>query len=60
MANLPLRKAEARYALGFYYARGTGVVANEREAVKWYKLAAKAGNAMAMNNIGLIYYSLVC
>lgn len=33
--------AEARFHLGMMYARGDGVAQDNKEAVKWYRLAAE-------------------
>jgi TPR repeat protein len=38
------------------YAKGQGVVQDDVEAVKWYKLAAAQENAAAQYNLGLMYY----
>jgi TPR repeat protein len=37
------------------YANGQGVSQDDKTAVKWYKLAAKQGNAGAQLNLGLMY-----
>jgi FOG: TPR repeat, SEL1 subfamily len=37
----------AQYGLGFCYANGLGVNKDNEEAVKWYRLAADQGFAMA-------------
>ncbi|MCH8347872.1 MAG: sel1 repeat family protein, partial [Proteobacteria bacterium] len=37
------------------YNRGQGVPQNFKEAVKWYTLAAKQGDAVAQNNLGAVY-----
>jgi len=37
------------------YAFGQGVPQDDKEAVKWYKLAAKQGNLRAQNNLGFMY-----
>ena len=41
--------------LGNMYQAGYGVDVDIKEAVKWYKLAAKNGNEYAMLTLGLIY-----
>ena len=41
--------------IGWMYANGYGVPENDREAVKWYRLAAEQGNANAQNNLGTMY-----
>nr|AOG62267.1 SEL-1-like domain containing protein [uncultured organism] len=40
----------AQYNLGVMYANGYGVPENDREAVKWYRLAAEQGLAAAQYN----------
>ena len=40
---------------GTRYAKGQGVLQDYAEAVKWYRLAAAQGNAMAQANLGLRY-----
>ena len=40
---------------GTMYAKGQGVLQDYAEAVKWYRLAAAQGNAMAQANLGLRY-----
>ena len=42
---------DAAYQLGEMYMNGTGVAANRDEAVKWYKIAAKAGNKAAKRKL---------
>ena len=37
------------------YINGLGVFLNYKEAVKWFKLAAKQGSSEAINNMGLLY-----
>ena len=37
------------------YAKGQGVPQDYAEAVKWYRLAAEQGFAMAQDNLGLMY-----
>ena len=37
------------------YNNGLGVIQNDAEALKWYKLAAAQGSAIAQFNIGLMY-----
>ena len=36
-------------------ANGEGVPEDDREAVKWYRKAAEQGDALAQNNLGLMY-----
>ena len=47
--------AEAQYRLGLKYAKGEGVKRNEKEAMKWFQMAADQGNAKGQRSIGLIY-----
>lgn len=54
----PLAKAGhvgAQVGLGLMYTTGKGVVENDTEAAKWYRLAAEQGNALAQYNLGTIY-----
>ena len=37
------------------YANGEGVVEDDAEAVRWYRLAADQGVAIAQHNLGLMY-----
>ena len=45
----------AQVGLGLMYATGKGVVEDDVEAEKWYRLAAEQGNALAQYNLGTIY-----
>lgn len=45
----------AQYDLGLLYDKGQGVPQNDREALKWYTLAAKQGEPRAQYNLGLMY-----
>jgi TPR repeat protein len=48
-----LGSTKAQHLLGVYYATGdSGYPKNEQEAVKWYKLAAEAGDSDAQHNLG--------
>ena len=42
-------------ALGDMYRKGKLVPQNHVEAVKWYRLAAKQGDALAQFNLGAMY-----
>ena len=44
----------AQYKLGQAYEKGLGVPQDPIEAVKWYRLAAKQGDADAQNSLGLL------
>jgi hypothetical protein len=46
--------AEAQLQLGMRYAEGDGVVQNDKEAAKWFALAAKQGLAEAQYHYGLV------
>lgn len=47
--------AGAQFNLGVAYENGRGVAKDEREAVRWYRLAAQQGDADAQNNLGGMY-----
>ena len=44
--------ADAQFGLGLMYDMGKGVSEDDKEAVKWYKLAAEQGNADAQERYG--------
>ena len=46
--------AEAQLRLGLLYAEGDGVIKNDKEAAKWFALAAKQGLAEAQYHYGLV------
>ena len=48
--------AAAQNSLGVMYDRGRGVPRDDREAVRWYRLAADQGFAAAQFNLGNMYY----
>ena len=55
-----IRKAEqgdvdAQFHVGFMYNVGEGVPQDQKEAAKWYRLAAKQNDAWAQNNLGVLY-----
>jgi TPR repeat protein len=51
-------QAEEWFQKGYSFAYGTGGVAkDEREAVKWYRLAADQGHVRAQFYLGVCYYS---
>ena len=55
---LPLAEeghAKAQNSVGFMHARGLGVPADHREAIKWYTKSAKQDFPLAAYNLGLIY-----
>ena len=45
----------AQTNLGNSYREGEGVPQDYKEAMKWYRLAAKQGRALAQNNLGIMY-----
>ena len=47
--------ASAQYNLGVMYANGEGVLKDEAEAVRWYRLAADQGLAISQLNLGVMY-----
>ena len=48
--------ATAQYNLGFMYDEGEGVPEDDKQAVKWYRLAAEQGHhAKAQYNLGVMY-----
>ena len=38
-----------------YVRKGKGVLQDDAEAVKWYRLSAEQGNAYAQYNLGVMY-----
>ena len=42
--------ADAQFNLGFAYATGEGVPQDDAEAVRWFRLAAEQGNALAQES----------
>jgi uncharacterized protein len=47
--------ASAQFVIGDMYANGRGVPEDDKQAVKWYRLAAEQGHAKAQSNLGLMY-----
>ena len=47
--------AVAQYNLGVMYAEGRGVPLDDREAVRWYRLAAEQGDVVAQVNLAVMY-----
>ena len=47
--------AAAQYNLGVSYEEGEGVAKDDKEAVKWYRLAAGQGDGYAQYNIEVLY-----
>ncbi len=47
--------SDAEVNLGYMYARGQGVAADQREALRLYRLSAAQGNAEGMNALGYKY-----
>ena len=54
-AALEYQYALAQKNLGRCYEEGSGVVKDEREAFRWYRLAAEQGNAEAQVDLGNCY-----
>ena len=48
--------ARAQVELGAMYSEGEGVPEDDKEAVKWFRLAAEQGLADAQFGLGLMYY----
>jgi uncharacterized protein len=46
----------AQYSLGVCYQQGAGVAKNEREAVRFFRLAAEQGDADAQYGLGMCYH----
>jgi hypothetical protein len=49
------RDPDAQYALAVMLERGMGTVKNQREALNWYRRAAKTGHSRALLNLGFAY-----
>ena len=47
--------ANAQFELGWMYDEGDGVFLDDREAAKWYRLAAEQGHVDAQFNLGVMY-----
>jgi TPR repeat protein len=47
--------AAAQNSLGYAYAHGQGVPADDQQAIAWYRKAADQGSATAQNNLGIMY-----
>lgn len=47
--------ADAQIYLGVRYASGQGVLKDDKEAVKWFRLAADQGHADSQTNLGVMY-----
>jgi uncharacterized protein len=48
-------EAWAQHELGYMYDNGYGVPKDDKQAVKWYRLAAEQGYAIAQYNLGNAY-----
>lgn len=48
-------QAEAQCIAGLMYEKGRGVLQDDREAVRWHRLAAEQGNAWAQASLGFMY-----
>ena len=51
--------ALAQYNLGLRYAKGEGVIKDNKEAVKWYRKAAYQGYALSQYHLGHAYATAV-
>jgi TPR repeat protein len=49
--------ASVQYNLGLMYDNGEGVIEDDKEAVKWFRLAAEQGYANAQFNLGNMYFN---
>ena len=47
--------ADAQFALGVVYLDGHGVLQNNAEAMRWYRLAAEQGFGNAQFALGVVY-----
>ena len=47
---------DAQSILGLMYANGEGVLKDDTEAVRWYRLAADQGVALTQYNLGHMYF----
>jgi TPR repeat protein len=47
----------AWWTLGMLYSHGYGVKQDYAEAIKWYRLAAEAGDRLAQKDLGEMYYN---
>ena len=55
---LPLAEAgnaEAQFSLGQLYREGHGVARDDKVALKWYRKAARQGDAKAQGALGAMY-----
>ena len=55
---MPLAKkgdGRSQLFIGLMYDSGWGVLQNDKQAVKWYTLAAEQGDAYAQGNLGVMY-----
>ena len=46
----------AQFKLGVMYDKGEGVLKDDAEAARWFRLAAERGHASAQLNLGVMYY----
>ena len=45
---------DAQFDLGYMYDVGESIIANDDQALKWYRLAADNGHTIAMNNLAIM------
>ena len=50
-----IRLAAEQGNLGFMYASGRGILEDDAEAVRWYRLAADQGHGVAQGGLGFMY-----
>ena len=55
VSGCDIRDPEAQFQEGWRYDNGEGVPQDDREAVKWYRLAAEQGLARAQLKLGSMY-----
>ena len=48
-------ETRAQFNLGTMYDHGEGVIEDDAEAARWYRMAAEQGHASAQFNLGLMY-----
>jgi TPR repeat protein len=50
-----LEHVKSQCQLGWIYQNGSGVAKDEKEAFKWYRMAAEGGHSEAQYMLGLMY-----
>ena len=59
IASAQKGNTDAQNKLGNMYYDGKGVAQDYNESLRWYKKAAKTGNIEALNNVGLVYSTVL-